>query len=122
MNLTIEHILDLIKELPVNTDFNYVSGGDSKAKLIYVDKENSKVEIARVNADGSEKNASMTTDILNSLVANIKENIPFKFDNVLNGSGNVRSTMEAIFAHTKEFYSCKIKRVKTFNMGSKHTT
>lgn len=112
MKLTIEHILNLIEELPLNTNFNYVSGGDSKAKLIYVDKENSKVEIARVNADGSEKNASMTTDILNSLVANIKENIPFKFDNVLNGSGNVRSTMEAIFAHTKEFYSCKIKRVK----------
>ena len=112
MKLTIEHILNLIEELPLNTNFNYVSGGDSKAKLIYVDKENSKVEIARVNADGSEKNASMTTDILNSLVANIKENIPFKFDNVLNGSGNVRSTIEAIFAHTKEFYSCKIKRVK----------
>ena len=112
MKLTIEHILNLIEELPLNTNFNYVRGGDSKAKLIYVDKENSKVEIARVNADGSEKNASMTTDILNSLVANIKENIPFKFDNVLNGSGNVRSTMEAIFAHTKEFYSCKIKRVK----------
>ena len=112
MKITIERILNLIEELPVNTDFNYVSGGDSKAKLISVDKENHKVEIARVNADGSEKNASMTTDILNSLAANIKENIPFKFDNVLNGSGNVRSTMEAIFAHTKEFYSCKIKRVK----------
>ena len=82
MNITIEHILNLIEELPVNTDFNYVSGGDSKAKLISVDKENHKIEIARVNADGSEKNASMTTDILNSLVANIKENIPFKFDNV----------------------------------------
>ena len=54
----------------------------------------------------------MTADILNTLVANIKENIPFKFDNVLNGSGNVRSTMEAIFAHTTEFYSCKIGRVK----------
>ena len=41
-----------------------------------------------------------------------KENKPFKFDNVLNGSGNVRSTMEAIFAHTTEFYACKIDNVK----------
>ena len=54
----------------------------------------------------------MTTDILNTLANSIKENKPFKFDNVLNGSGNVRSTMEAIFAHTSEFYSCKIGRVK----------
>jgi len=112
MNLTIEHILDLIEQLPANVIFDYVSGGDSKAKLVSVDRDSIKVDIVRVNADGSEKNASITTDILNTLVLNIKENKPFKFDNVLNGSGNVRSTMEAIFAHTSEFYSCKIVRVK----------
>ena len=112
MILTTAHILDLIEELPTNVAFDYVSGGGSKAKLVSIDRENVKVDIVRINADGSEKNASMTTDILNTLAASIKENTPFKFDNVLNGSGNVRSTMEAIFAHTKEFYSCKIKRVK----------
>lgn len=112
MNLTIEHILDLIEKLPVNKSFDYVSGGDTKAKLVSVDRENVKVDIARLNADGTEKNASMTTDILNTLSRSIKENEPFKFDNVLNGSGNVRSTMEAIFAHTTEFYACKIDNVK----------
>lgn len=112
MKLTIEHVLELIEVLPTNKVFDYVSGGDSKAKLISVDKQNLKVDIVRVNADGTEKNASMTTDILITLSNSIKENIPFKFDNVLNGSGNVRSTMEAIFAHTSEFYSCKIGRVK----------
>lgn len=112
MILTTAHILDLIEELPINVAFDYVSGGDSKAKLVSIDRENVKVDIVRINADGSEKNASMTTDILNILANSIKENKPFKFDNVLNGSGNVRSTMEAIFAHTSEFYSCKIGRVK----------
>ena len=112
MKLTIEHILKLIELLPTNKVFDYVSGGDNKAKLMSVDKQNLKVDIVRVNADGTEKNASMTTDILTTLSNSIKENVPFKFDNVLNGSGNVRSTMEAIFAHTSEFYSCKIKRVK----------
>ena len=112
MILTTAHILDLIEELPINVAFDYVSGGDSKAKLVSIDRESVKVDIVRVNADGSEKNASMTTDILNTLANSIKENKPFKFDNVLNGSGNVRSTMEAIFAHTSEFYSCKIGRVK----------
>ncbi len=112
MNLTIEHILDLIEKLPVNKSFDYVSGGDTKAKLVSVDRDNVRVDIARLNADGTEKNASMTTDILNTLSRSIKENEPFKFDNVLNGSGNVRSTMEAIFAHTTEFYACKIDNVK----------
>ncbi len=112
MNLTIEHILDLIEKLPANKSFDYVSGGETKAKLVSVDRDNVRVDIARLNADGTEKNASMTTDILNTLSRSIKENMPFKFDNVLNGSGNVRSTMEAIFAHTTEFYACKIDNVK----------
>ena len=112
MILTTVHILDLIEKLPTNIAFDYVSGGDSKAKLVSIDRENVKVDIVRINADGSEKSASMTTEILNTLSNSIKENKPFKFDNVLNGSGNVRSTMEAIFAHTSEFYSCKIRRVK----------
>ena len=112
MKLTIEHILDLIEELPKGVEFDYVSGGTSKAKLITVDRDNKKVDIVRVKADESENNASMTTDTLNTLVRSIKENRPFKFDNVLNGSGNTRSTMEAIFAHTSEFYFCKIERVK----------
>lgn len=112
MILTIDHILNLINELPTDQPFDYVSGGATKAKLISVDRDNVKVEIVRINADGTEKNASMTTDILKTLATSIRENKPFKFDNVLNGSGNVRSTMEAIFAHTTEFYSCKIGRVK----------
>lgn len=112
MILTIEHILDLIEKLPANKSFDYVSGGETKAKLVSVDRDNVRVDIARLNADGTEKNASMTTDILNTLSRSIKENKPFKFDNVLNGSGNVRSTMEAIFAHTTEFYACKIDNVK----------
>ena len=112
MILTTVHILDLIEKLPTNVAFDYVSGGDSKAKLVSIDRESVKVDIVRINADGSEKSASMTTEILHTLSNSIKENKPFKFDNVLNGSGNVRSTMEAIFAHTSEFYSCKIGRVK----------
>ena len=55
MKLTIEHVLELIEVLPTDKVFDYVSGGDSKAKLISVDKQNLKVDIARVNADGTEK-------------------------------------------------------------------
>lgn len=69
--MTINHILDLIEQLPKNVEFDYVSGGESKAKLISVDRDNIKVDIVRVNADRSEKNASMTTDILNTLVYSI---------------------------------------------------
>ena len=32
MKMTIDHILDLIEQLPKNEEFDYVSGGESKAK------------------------------------------------------------------------------------------
>ena len=38
--MTINHILDLIEQLPQNVEFDYVSGGESKAKLISVDRDN----------------------------------------------------------------------------------
>ena len=36
MKMTIDHILDLIEQLPKNEEFDYVSGGESKAKLISI--------------------------------------------------------------------------------------
>ena len=37
--LTTEHILSLIEELPTDIPFDYVSGGDSKAKLNFHKEE-----------------------------------------------------------------------------------
>ena len=54
MKLTIEHIIDLVDQLTKGKTYDYVSGGDNKAKLIGVNKSEQCIEIARVNADGSE--------------------------------------------------------------------
>ena len=112
MKLTIEHILDLVDHLTKNKLYDYVSGGENKAKLIGVNKSEQYLEIARVNADGSEKTSNMTKDTLLKLCSKVVSNRPFKFDSVLDGGGNARSTFESIFAHTTEFYACKVGRVK----------
>lgn len=112
MKLTIEHIIDLVDQLTKSKTYDYVSGGDNKAKLIGVNKSEQCIEIARVNADGSEKTSNMTKETLQKLCSKVTSNKPFKFDSVLDGGGNARSTFEAIFAHTTEFYACKVGRVK----------
>jgi len=112
MKLTIEHIIDLVDELTKNKSYDYVSGGDNKAKLIGVNRDEQYLEIARVNASSLEKTSNMTKETLSKLCSKVVSNKPFKFDSVLDGGGNARSTFEAIFAHTTEFYACKVGRVK----------
>lgn len=112
MKLTIEHVIDLVDQLPKNNLYDYVSGGKNKAKLIGVNRDDQKLEIVRVNSDNSESGANMSKDVLEKLCSKVNSNQPFKFDSVLDGSGNTRSTFEAIFAHTTEFYACKVDNVK----------
>ena len=112
MKLTIEHVIDLVDQLPKNNLYDYVSGGKNKAKLIGVNRDDQKLEIVRVNSDNSESGANMSKDVLEKLCSKVNSNQPFKFDSVLDGSGNTRSTFEAIFAHTTEFYACKVGNVK----------
>lgn len=108
MKLTIEHVIDLVDQLPKDNLYDYVSGGKNKAKLVGVNRSEQKIEIVRVNSDSSEKSANMSKDILEKLCSKVNSNQPFKIDSVLDGSGNTRSTFEAIFAHTTEFYACKV--------------
>ena len=45
MKLTIEHVIDLVDQLPKNNLYDYVSGGKNKAKLIGVNRDDQKLEI-----------------------------------------------------------------------------
>ena len=112
MKLSIEHVLNLVDALTRNKQYDYVSGGENKAKLIGVNKLEKCIELVRVNADLTEKTSNMTRDTLEKLCSKVFANKPFKFDSVLDGGGNARSTFEAIFAHTTEFYVCKVGKVK----------
>lgn len=112
MKLTIEHVIDLVDQLTKGKIYDYVSGGDNKAKLIGVNSSEQCLDIARVSADGFEQITKMTKETLQKLCSKVTANKPFKFDSVLDGGGNARSTYEAIFAHTTEFYVCKVGRVK----------
>ena len=62
MKLTIEHVIDLVDQLPKNNLYDYVSGGKNKAKakLIGVNRDEQKLEIIRVNSDNLETSANMS--------------------------------------------------------------
>ena len=113
MILSVEHLLDLIDELPKNQEFDYVKPGKNKAKLISVNKTAKRVEMARVTIETNEESSSsLTEDNLQTIVDSVSENKPFSIDKIFNNGGNTRSVWESIIANTSEFYKCMVGRNK----------
>lgn len=113
MKLTIAHLLDLIDELPKQVDFDYVKPGKKKARLISVDREHERVEMARIDVeDQSIASSFLIRENLQTLVDSVIENKPFSIDKIFNNGGNTRSVWESIIANTSEFYKCMVGRNK----------
>lgn len=111
MKLTKEYLLSLLDEVTKDKEFDYVKPGNSKVKILAVDKINNIVSLQRITGQNFE-NANITPDTLSILVNNISENVPFSIESILKGSGNKRSVYEAIIARTSDFYKCVIGRIK----------
>lgn len=111
MKLSVDHLLDLLDEVKQNTEFDYIKPGNSKVKLLSVNRNVKTVSLQRVTGNDFE-NANMSKDTLAILADSISENVPFSIESVLKGSGNKRSVYEAILARTSEFYKCMVGRIK----------
>ena len=113
MTLSIEHLLELIDELPKGQEFDYVKPGKNKAKLISVDKTAKRVEMARVVIETKkEASSTLNEDNLQTIVDSVMENKPFSIDKIFNNGGNSRSVWESIIANTSEFYKCMVGKNK----------
>ena len=113
MRLTIDHLLDLIDELPKGSEFEYVKPGKNNAKLISIDRTNNRIEMSRVVIEtGAETSSFLNEDNLQTIVNAVTENKPFSIDKIFNNGGNTRSVWESIIANTSEFYKCMVGRNK----------
>ena len=113
MELTVNHLIELFKEIPLGVSYDYVSGIGNKARLVSVDETGGRVRMERISKDGSvDKTTYLNTENLNTLASKIKENTPITIDFALGNNGNTRSVFEAILIRTSEFYKCMIKNSK----------
>lgn len=113
MELTVDHLIELFKEIPLGVSFDYVSGNGNKARIINIIPEEKKIQMERVSKDGStDKIANLNLENLQMLSSNIKENTPITIDFALGNNGNTRSVFEAILIRTSEFYKCTINNSK----------
>lgn len=130
--LSASNLVAFINQLDKNTFYNYINPTTKGViKIDGVDLPEGPIRIKRWDSSkgGTESNAK--TDTISSemiwRVANaFDENQPINLDRVLGGSYNTRSVLEALLAHTPEFYYCYPGRIEnkagftTVKHGHKH--
>ena len=100
--MELSHLLSLVNELPQNTTLDYVRGTD-KCIFLNVDINGKRINSKAPNGELK----SWAPSYLEDLSPKIRENIPFNLSGLLNNKGSFRPVLEAIIAHTREFYTVR---------------
>lgn len=130
--ITAYNIVRAISCLPKNRDYNYVNSATPwKIRIKEVRTPSGPIIIRRWNPnDGknyqSVKDESISSKMIWRLANALSENEPLNVDRVFAASYNTRSVLEALIAHTPEFYYCYPGRImdidgnSTIEHGHKH--
>lgn len=100
--MDLQHLVNLIAELPTNTEMSYVRSND-KCTFLRIDTSEPRV-FARTNTN---EEKSWAPSFLEEFAPKILENVPFSTSSLLNNKGSFRPVIDTIIAHTREFYWVK---------------
>ncbi len=116
--LTAVNIVSFIHQLNVNATFNYINPKTKGLiKIISIDGADGPIRIKRWNpskgeTSKSKKIESISTELIWRIANSFTVDQPINFDRILGGSYNTRSVLEALLAHTPQFYFCYPGRIE----------
>ena len=112
MILTPSNLVAEINRLPKTVYYNYPHGSTTtKVKVVAVTSPNGPITIERKRGT-SVKQQTISAQMIQRYANAFRENVPINIDRVLGASYNTRSSLEALLAHTPEFYLCYPKRIE----------
>lgn len=124
MRMTASDILSAIGLLPQNRAYNYVNPKTpTKIEIEHITYPEGPIKIRRYDPSkgGTHQNAKLATISVQMIwrIANaLIPNHPINFDRMLGGSYNTRSALEALLAHTSQFYYSYPGRVEVLNSST----
>lgn len=107
-----------ISSLPTNRAYYYINPKTKgQIHIVRVDMPQGPVVVKRFNTEKGEtlkdsKEEKLSTKMLWRVANSLREEQPINIDRVLGGSYNTRSVLEALLAHTPEFYFCYPGRIE----------
>lgn len=124
--------MQAVGKLPTNRAYNYIDPATTtKIQIVEVLRPEGPITLKRYNphqgrgqADASL--ARVSTNMISRVAHAIRPGQPINIERILGGSYNTRSALEALLAHTPEFYVCRPGRIEinssttTIKPGHKH--
>lgn len=116
---SIQQLCRSISELDKGPAYSYISRANKgRIRIIDVVLPNGPIAFKRWNpSKGENENDAQVEHIspksMLRIATAIQEDMPFNIDRILGASYNFRSVLEALLAHTPEFYYCYPGRVET---------
>jgi type II restriction enzyme len=122
MKLTASNIVKAILNLPKGQWFEYINEKTrTQVRVISAASPEGPIYVERRSPQKGSVKVSKTT-ISSKMIWRIANafipNVPINFDRVLAGSYNNRSLLEALLAHTPDFYWCVPGRIELINNSS----
>ena len=128
--LTASNLVRFISQLDKKNSYNYVNLRNAGIiKVISTSASEGPIMIQRAKTSkGLEttKTESISSEMIWRVANAIEPGVPFNLDRLLGASYNTRSVLEALLAHTPEFYFCYPGRIEStggspiFEKGHKH--
>lgn len=121
MRVTASDIISAISRLQRDRVFHYINPRTpGHIYLVRTDGPEGPIVIKRFNPTEGEtlqdaKEESISTQMIWRVANAFRENQPISIDRVLGASYNTRSVLEALLAHTPQFYFCYPGRVEDLN-------
>lgn len=116
--LSASNLVAFINRLNKQQVYNYVSPKNTGViRIEGVDLPEGPIRIKRWDSSSGEIEAdkkveSISVELIWRIANALNPNQPINFDRVLGGSYNTRSVLEALLAHTPEFYFCHPGRIE----------
>ena len=118
IKLTGYNLINFIAQLPKNRTYNYVNSSNRAIiRIVDVNAPMGPIKIKRWNPSKGETEIgarveSISTEMIWRLANAFFEGQPINVDRVFGASYNTRSVLEALLAHTPQFYFCFPGRIK----------
>ncbi|MCT7951582.1 hypothetical protein NG798_17395 [Ancylothrix sp. C2] len=124
MKLTASNIVRAIGDLPRNRVYHYINpqtkGNIEIFNVVYPEGPIviKRYDPAKGQSSLTAKEESISSQMIWRIANAFTPNYPIQFDRVLGSSYNTRSVLEALLAHTPQFYFCYPGRVEIINSSS----
>lgn len=119
--LTAQNIVSFINQLPKQNSYQYLSPiNKGLIQIDRVDLPEGPIWIKRCDPSKGgtfkgKKSVSISSQMIWRLANAIKPNQPINVDRILGASYNTRSVLEALLAHSPQFYYCYPGRIESIN-------